>query len=380
VLNLSKLFYSTTESETFFTNIELSDPAKKELSDARTIIRDELRLQLPKLLAENSEVKAAIIPRFFTQGSWAYKTINEPAQVGQQADLDDGTYLPMTFVKGVKPSTASHVFYSSVDSILLGLAQRKAWKLDTSKPTCSRVEISSRSHIDIPLYAIPDHEFATLAKKAADAGHVSLAEAMRNIESDSWDDLPQGCVLLAMRNGTWAESDPRLVNEWFKAQVAVQGEQLRRVVRYLKAWRDWTWEKGGASSLLLMVALSKTYDARDRRDDLAFLDAVRGLPSEFRKGVKNPVQNESLTEKLGEAGVRELVAEVEDLEKYLNAAIMQSTNPEQSISWIRKKLGNRFPENAKFISPASPSAVVLATPASAVASPLVGRTKAGGNL
>jgi cyclic GMP-AMP synthase len=378
MLNLSALFHSTTETQTFLGNITLSDSDRDSLSTARTLIRQTLRAQLPVLLQADQEVKKAVAPGFFTQGSWAYKTINAPAQDKQQADLDDGAYLPLRFVSGAKPSIASRAFFVAVDAIFYGLAQRMNWKLDKSKPTCSRLEISSRGHVDVPLYTIPDHEFATLEKRAVDHGYVTLSEAVSVRDQDSWTDLPTGTVLLAMRDGSWAESDPRPIRDWFLAQVNTHGEQLRRVVRYLKAWRDWTWPRGGPNSLLLMVALSRTFSAKERRDDLAFLEAVRSLPAELRNGILNPIQtSESLTENLGESGVKELIAKLEELIQYLDAAIMHSNDAAQSCAWLRNKLGPRFPANLNAVKDSSATAVVAAAAATAVPSPLVGRTKAG---
>lgn len=378
MLNLSALFSSTTEKKTFLANIELEDGDKEDLSSAKTLVRQTLRTQLPNLLQADQEVKKAIAPRFFTQGSWAYKTLNAPAQQGQQADLDDGAYLPMTFVTGAKPSFVSKALFTAVDAILGELAMQMEWKLDKSKATCSRLEISAKGHIDVPLYAIPDQDFVTLEKAAAARGYHAFAEAAGAIGRDSWAVLPTGSVLLAIRDGTWAESDPRPVKDWFLNQVVLQGEQLRRVVRYLKAWRDWTWKQGGPNSLLLMVAISKVFGERDRRDDLAFLDVVRALPDEFRRGVFNPVQpSEDLTKKYGERGVRNLIERIEELLKYLDAAIMQSSDAAQSCTWLQQKLGPRFPKNLDAVKESSATAVVMATAAQRVSSPLVGRTKAG---
>ena len=52
-------------------------------------------------------------PRFFTQGSFSYKTINDPCWVPpQQMDLDDGCYLPLAFVKAAKPAAAAQAFFA----------------------------------------------------------------------------------------------------------------------------------------------------------------------------------------------------------------------------------------------------------------------------
>jgi hypothetical protein len=76
-------------------------------------------------------------------------------------------------------------------------------------------------------------------------------------------------VLLAHRECNWMPSDPRPVKEWFLGEVEAKGEQFRRVVRYLKAFRDWRWSSGGPASILLMAAAAPLFEKRDRRDDLA---------------------------------------------------------------------------------------------------------------
>lgn len=73
-----------------------------------------------------------------------------------------------------------------------------------------------------------------------------------------WTALPADKVLLAHRECNWMPSDPRPVKEWFLGEVEAKGEQFRRVVRYLKAFRDWRWASGGPASILLMAAAAPT--------------------------------------------------------------------------------------------------------------------------
>ncbi|WP_327211829.1 MULTISPECIES: cyclic GMP-AMP synthase DncV-like nucleotidyltransferase [Pseudomonas syringae group] len=50
-----------------------------------------LRSGVPRVLREQGYEGAVPKPRFFTQGSWAYKTLNSPAHMPpQQSDVDDG--------------------------------------------------------------------------------------------------------------------------------------------------------------------------------------------------------------------------------------------------------------------------------------------------
>lgn len=381
MLNLSPLFFTTVEDETcMLQELELSPEQREWIANARLDVRNCLRDGIPNVLMANGYDGDVPQPRFFTQGSWAYKTLNAPARHSQQADIDDGCYLPLSFVSQTKrPSTAANIFFAAAEEALLPLVKEKGWKLITDKATCIRIVISLYAHIDIPLYAIPDEEFALLTKASMESyGYDSLMEALNRAEKDAWTALPADKVLLAHRECDWMASDPRPVKEWFLGEVAAKGEQFRRVIRYLKAYRDWRWSSGGGpSSILLMAAAAPLFDKRSRRDDLALLDVVALLPSRLRAGVNNPVeQSESLTERLGEKGVEEAAEALESFEKVLRAAIAASS-PSQACSWMQREFGSRFPNEPKRVIVVSVAATIAATPSNAGPSELVGRTKAG---
>ena len=113
---------------------------------------------------QQGHVGFTVRPRFFTQGSFAYKTINDPAWTPpQQMDLDDGTYLPMTFVQGAKPSVAAAAFFKIVDRALQALAKAEGW-IFVKKPTCARLIISICPHRHSSLRD-PDKEFRLLEER-----------------------------------------------------------------------------------------------------------------------------------------------------------------------------------------------------------------------
>lgn len=378
MLNLSSLFYSTSEQPTFLERIDLTEARREFIAEAKTAVRQCLRTSLPLVLKEQGYIGSAIAPRFFTQGSWAYKTLNAPAKHPQQADIDDGAYLPLSFLKQTaRPSTASSVFFKATEAALMPLINERKWTLVTDKPTCVRIEIAGFAHIDVPLYAIPDDEFETLQKAALNNyGYFSLDEAVR-AERDAWTSLPSDHVLLAHRDNDWMKSDPRPVKTWFLGEVDRHGEQFRRCVRYLKGFRDWQWSSGGPASILLMAAAAPLFEQRERRDDLALLDLVEKIPGALRDGISNPVdKNESLTERLGKDGVEEAAKKFEQLENYLRGA-MHAGNPSQACTWLVDQFGNRFPNDPFRVKQVDVAAAVLSTPAVVMASPLVGRTQAG---
>lgn len=386
MLNLSALFYTEAESEPcLFGNLNLRDDDRKNIAEAKNEVRMALRDGIPRVYVAEGHPGDVPQPRFFTQGSWAYKTLNAPAQRPQQADVDDGCYLPLSFLNQTdSPSIAADVFFGVAEKALADLVKEKGWKL-SGKPTCIRVEINELAHIDIPLYAIPDNEFETLVK-AESIRRGTLDGIAVEAAMDSWEDLPKTKVLLAHREEGWMHSDPRPVKEWFVDQVATRGEQLRRVVRYIKAYRDWTWKSGGPSSILLMAAAAPLFVKQDRRDDQALVEVVKQLPAALRKGVGNPINpKESLTDRLRVASdevdlVEQAALRFEDLGQRLQAAL-DAGSAEQACTWLQELFGQRFPDRPDRVKvgavASGVAAVIASSPAIAGPSELIGRTRAG---
>ena len=282
--NVSKLLHTTTDPETFLANLTAED---EDLKAAKRKIRGHLRLAFA--VASRAEFDVEVQPRFFTQGSSSYRTLNDPAwPPGQQKDLDDGCYLPLSFVKGERPSKAAEQFFAFVDRVLGELAEDEGWEL-IQKPTCVRLVIANDAHVDIPLYAIPDRDFALLEARATQ-DHAMVEKRA----PDRWDALPSDKVLLAHRVEGWKSSDPRKIHTWFLKAVDDFGERLRRDCRYLKAWRDHHHlDDDHLSSILLMACAWNAYKAVGEpflpdREDQRLLRVVELLPAMLRKDMANP--------------------------------------------------------------------------------------------
>lgn len=382
MLDLSKLFHTETTDDCLLEALELTDVERAYIAAAKEDVRNCLRTGVPRVLRDMGYEGEVPKPRFFTQGSWAYKTLNAPAHIPpQQGDCDDGAYLPISFLKGTRrPSVASAVFFTAAETALEDLVkenQALGWKLIRDKDTCIRIQISTTAHIDIPLYSIPDEEFVTLAKAATRSGYMSFDEAFNARGAESWADLPTDQVMLAHRRDDWVSSDPRPVKNWFVDQVTDKGEQLRRIVRYLKAYRDWQWKAGGPSSILLMAAATPLFTKVKGRDDLALLEVLKGLPDALREGVNNPVEeSESLTARLSAEELEEAAEQFEKLESNLNGAV-NASDPASACVWLRKMFGPRFPERTDLVRVVTVASTIAAIPAESAASEFVGTSKAG---
>jgi hypothetical protein len=396
-LNLHSLLDTRVEGRVaFLDNLTLAPEERKLMLSARTDIRQRLKARLPKRIQKKAEDAGqghieVPDPRFFTQGSWAYKTLNAPCRSPQQADLDDGAYLPFSYIESQPPAQMSALLFEAVEEVLSELADDKGWTIDTSNDNCTRLIIDSDKHIDVPVYSISDIEFATLVKASMEMYRFGLehltfdsAESQERADEQEWHLMPTEGVLMATKNRGWQDSDPRPVRDWVIEQVELKGEQLRRVMRYLKAWRDFQkWEKDDPKSILLMVAADAAFDmAIEKRDDLALLKVLQRLPDILRGKVINPAtrdkpldEQEDLAKRLDNKGIREdVIARIVHFADQLEYAIDTCGVPSKACEILIELLGERVPNDPDRVT----QSTVQSQPAQKTAAvPPLGKATAG---
>jgi hypothetical protein len=373
--NVSKLLYSTVEDECFLVNI---DADKSLLTEAKQKVRKHLRETFS--LFGQATFGFAVSPKFFTQGSCAYGTLNDPAwPPKQQKDLDYGCYLPLSFVRGSRPSAAAALFFEFVDAALKKLAKIEGWT-HQQRPTCSRVVIGLDAHIDVPLYAIPDKDFKLLERKAMDA----RADSATAKKHDVWEALPSDVVLLAHREEDWIESDPRKIHNWFQEAVGIYGPRLRRDCRYLKAWRDHNkLDDCHLSSILLMACVWTAYETirgpfLSEREDERLLQLVERLSGYLRGVVENPACAGENLNRMSDAEKTRVISSVESLEACLRQTIRHCDDERNAVDLVTRVLGSRIPDRIDFVVTApAVIATIMAQPKRVVAAPEVGRSISG---
>lgn len=372
--NVAKLFYTTVDPDTFLANLTPEDAV---LRAARTKIREHLRSSFDS--ARQAIFGARIQPRFFTQGSFAYKTLNDPAwPPGQQMDLDDGCYLPLSFVRGAKPSQAAKLFFDFVDGALETLAKEMGWK-HVKKDTCSRVVISKNAHVDIPLYAIPDIEFHAMANKAE-----ASMDSSRVMKWDSWTELPSNAVLLAHRIEDWIESDPRKIHKWFTDAVDLFGERLRRDARFLKGWRDHhELDRYRVTSILLMACIWQAYEEirgpfLPDREDERLLKVLEKLPKYVTGRVENPACRTEDLNRIPLADRAKIAAALQELTNTVRKAVRECDDPRQAIDLLRDGFGDRIPMRPDLVTiTIAAVSKVVSEPKRVTPAPEVGRSRSG---
>lgn len=344
---------------------QIRKAVKEGLADWSTVVR---RQDLFDSALTASEVPP-LRPKFRMQGSFTYRTCNVPAQIPpQEVDLDDGLFLPISFLiqnGGSRPSVASKGFFATVERILAPLCKRNQWVLITDKPSCVRIRVSDKAHIDLALYAISDQDFETLTQTAValmaqDARQrVQLFDQLRDsleFPEDVYGRLRNDQIMLAHRDDGWKPSDPRLLEEWFRDALKTHGEQLRRICRYLKGWRDYQWSACRLASIAIMSAVITAYeealtDVPDNRDDKALLLVAEKLPGLLSNAILNPVVAGQRLDEGWTTGQRtEFVAKANDLLRNIRRAIIEVDEAGAAIAALAAAFGDRIPDDIRLVS------------------------------
>lgn len=390
MLKFSKLLHQRGANiKTFENAVRPDEHQVTTLRSAIKKIREHVRPRLAEATVTKLGMDHPVTPRFRTQGSWSYDTCVVPAKLPpQEMDWDYGIYLPViVWEENGPPHRMAKAYFDLVEEILADLCHKERWTLLTGKDTCIRIQIAKWAHIDLPLYAAPEDEFKKIVES------VQFAKAANTLDSigleswdlsnemtqrQSWDDLDS--IVMATRKGEWMRSDPQAVANWYKDCIADHGPQLRRVCRYLKAWRDYHWPTGGPTSVSIMIAAAQGFQFKAERDDLALEDAARRLGSAFRndireRGIDNGVED------FNRLSANERVTTGQQFTQFAEEiARARSTSVHEKelvITLLRGKLGSRIPDDPSCIESESGADVIRHTPAERVVAPVVRSTKAG---
>lgn len=352
--NAHSLFCGLKAEPSFLANLTISDGDRAKLIKARTLIRAAIRNATKSLALRNDawrdtqarqafRMNATTIIKFMTQGSFAYQTLNAPAQVPkQEIDLDDGMYVPVRFLENGEPALAAKGLFAFVDSVLAPLCRQHQWTLDDQRDNCVRVELWPGAHIDMPIYSIPQDRFEALVEKAAtETFHArdSVPQMLR---------LPSDKVMLARRDGTWLQSDPQQMQDWVNGRVERYGAAYRRICRFLKGWRDYVWEKPRLASICLMAAIDVALNKLpglpgDSRDDELILQVAKLLPEILNGHVANPVIEGLCLNEWSATERSEIVREAERLKAGMISALDRTGDAEQVVRKLRGQFGQRLP-------------------------------------
>jgi hypothetical protein len=223
--------------------IKLTTARKESLKKSRK----ELRKKMRSWFKENKPNE--LQPKFKGQGSFDMNTGVNPIPVDDgngnkllKYDLDDGVYFIEK--KDEDNKRAINTWHDWVfDSV-----ENHTGEDSIRKTTCVRVVFADGHHIDLPIY----------------------------YKNDS-------TIELAHKSKDWLESDPKEFVEWFNN---LKTPQLERIVRYLKAWKNYREDKNSnlklPSGFELTILAANNY-VEDDNDDKSFRETVRKIDTELNK-------------------------------------------------------------------------------------------------
>lgn len=387
MLKLNALFHSHGAENRFTDKIAPTQKTRDHLAECKNTIRDYLRPAIAEATVSLLGMNKRVEPRFRTQGSWAYQTCIIPASMPpQEIDWDFGVYLPVdVWEQNGPPAKMALAYFQLVEGLLVSLCQKKGWKMDQGKKTCIRIQVHTSAHIDIPLYAAPEKDFLKISERIAVAKSMTrkLGESYTDtdfveFQEQDWDDLDE--IVMATRKGEWIPSDPADVSKWFKDRILEHGEQLRRICRYLKAWRDFHWQTGGPTSVSLMIAAARTFRPFKGRDDIALEKAAEHLAVALAGEIVEPGIDDG-REDFNRLSVDERPHAAQLANQFAttlrNARQLQAHENARAMAMVTQVLGTRIPQIPSLITPDSGADTVRTTAATQVPQPNVRRTKAG---
>jgi hypothetical protein len=398
VINYHALFQNPSE-KAFINRLELDAKTKRVLDEAATKVQNTLRPLLQQLAEKNGLKWPLTEPQFRPQGSSVYKTQNAPAHIpAQQVDMDLGVYIAAAFFEATTVLDAIHgtvrrslpanalaqAYFALVDKALKGLCNKEGWGYaegKAKKDTCCRIDLTSEgvhAHIDVPLYAAPNEQFEKAAlmfrKVVMDSAEfaASKSDMSSELDRDGWDELK--VVVMATREGEWKESDVQVTIKHFKDAMNNSGHPfvLRKLWRYVKAWRDQTWKDGGGpSSILLMEAVNLILTPSERqvrdllgsgREDQLLQFIFDKLPSKLDGPIM--VHWGRDPENLNPAKP-ETKAQWSELARQCAANLLRAggdgrLTSVQVINLVGERFGSRIPQDESLIKIARPAAPFIA--------------------
>lgn len=355
------LFVGLRVSASYHEALKVAPTKEAELKAARREVRNAIRASSSRIkledrfwqgnfAAQSYRVRPDVMPRFLTQGSVAYDLLVSPCQnPPQQLDLDDGMYVRVDYLENGQPALVAKVLFAMVEEALRPLCLQKGWKLDTSKDTCVRVQISMDSHIDIPIYSAPRH-LAELAETASFAADALRTGQVAKRAGKTYVRLPSDQIMLAHRDGTWQQSDPLELQKWVEDCVTRYGEDFRRACRYLKGWRDYRWDHCCLSSITIMAAVAEALKQlagahRNLDDDLLVYEIAQRLPGIFGGELLNPAfpDQRIVLNDWSDEERSHVVTAAEDLAREMYNALKGTPHPDLVVDALRRVFGVRIP-------------------------------------
>lgn len=247
------------------------------------------------------------------QGSYKYGTLIKPVNRGEQYDVDVGVYFQWDDDVDIEPTPKQLRDWVQHELLEYEKGCPDVQSVEVPpKERCSRAVFERQFHIDTPVYHLnPDTEVRRLA-----------------CFSDKWEG-----------------SDPKAIYKWFKAATGGgDRDQLRRLVRYLKAWAAVTFDDAPDSrptSIILTVLATEAYQSLwaqrllGLNDDDALIAVIKTVHDRLfgEKEVTNPVDQTEDLNRMTDIGWNAFLPRLEALLDISERADGANDEPSAALIW-----------------------------------------------
>lgn len=247
--------------------------------------------------------KKEATPSYYSQGSFAMGTIINP--LDEEFDIDIGVHLN-NLGKEKKEWPATSTVHSWIYDAIEGHSSEDP----IDKNTCIRIIFQKEYHVDLPIYCEYEGE-----PYLADNGEKS-----------------------------WHISNPTKIIDWFKRALGKEGDQLRRIVQYLKAWKDNNSSEIKLPSGLVLTVLAVNNFQNNIREDVSLASTVSQIMDQIKSSSKisNPINcNENLSDKISKSQFDNFKSNLEGFRGNASEALKEKDKVEACKLW-RKEFGERF--------------------------------------
>ena len=273
--------------------IALNSTRKGQLRTSRDAVRDRIRCFF-------REKQNGFFPKFHGQGSFMMNTIIDP--LDSEFDVDDGIY----FLVEQQPAYSAGTFHNWIYAAVDGRTQQKP----IDKQTCVRLVYAGQYHLDLPIYYVIEGQ----------------------------------CPRLAHKSKGWIDSDPREFIKWFNKQTDKNG-QLKRIVRYLKAWSDY--RAGKLPSGLIFTILAANNISFHDRDDVAshqtLVNIKNNLDRNFACYRPTTPTNEDLLADYSKTNKDYFLEQLDGFIASAEKALSAKTSQKDACKAWQRHFGDRFP-------------------------------------
>ncbi len=299
----SNLFYSTdTEKQTLHRRVIPSEEQQA--------VQQERWNDLIEYLSGDLQEKTGYTITSWLQGSYKFGTQTRPPRKGEEYDIDLGVYFNWSGDPedgNYGPSQLKSLVQESLKAYKEEAEDEVIEIVVPPKMRCSRIRFTGDFHIDVPSYHTdPDQDTRMLATEKE-----------------------------------WENSDPKAIYKWFKEQaIESEGEQLRRIIRYLKIWSALNiQEKQRPSSILLTVLTTQSYvqlsTSEKDGDDTTLKFCVDKILEKLKvdSSVPNPVNDSENLNRLDSEAFSSFVSKLENLLNISARALKAGSEFESAAIW-----------------------------------------------